>query len=159
MLIRSTYLKRLCYYIAPITLLFSLYAAGKQSPQADTNKITKHGTANIRFLTRDRGFVPKDSVLIIFDRWNRSGPGTVYRVFHLDKDNQITIGDLPTGSYYVSIQCLGMHHDRFETTTRIHRKKKQTLTLRLADCEAFSKDKTSIPKDVIDPVRLAIFRK
>lgn len=151
-------MKTIYFYIASFLLLLSLDTLGRPNPFADTNKVKK-GVVQIRCKMNNTRVAAKDSVLIIFDRWNRTDPGTVYKIFYWDRDGQIILPPIPVGKYYVTLQCLGRHRDRFETTIRIHHKKERTLMVRPEDGEIFSQASGPIPASPVDFSNLAIFRK
>jgi len=87
----------------------------------------------------------QDSVLIIFDRYDRTGAGVVYQVFATDSDNGITIPAVPAGKYYVTIQCKGVNHDRIERLVTIKARKHEKVRVELQAAEVFSKDGVVIP--------------
>ena len=86
-----------------------------------------------------------DSVLVIFDRFDHTGAGVIYQVFAADQQNGIDISAVPAGKYYVTIQCLGLHHDRLEKTITIKKQKNEKISIALADSELFTKDNVVIP--------------
>src|SRR6187402_1081658 len=98
-----------------------LMAAGhaEKSPRAKSVKITALGRVAMKFSNLAPADEHKDSVLIIFDRYNHSGAGVVYQVYSADKDQQIVIEGVPVGKYYVTIQGLGIHRDRQEKVIRV----------------------------------------
>jgi hypothetical protein len=87
----------------------------------------------------------KDSVLIIFDRYDRTGAGVVYQIFAADSAQGITIPQIPAGKYYVTIQGLGLHRDRMEKLITIKAKKNSQVRISLSDLEEFSKENVVIP--------------
>jgi hypothetical protein len=105
----------------------------------------KRGTVQFRFNEVAIADEHKDSVLIIFDRYNHTGAGVIYKVFSADKDHCITIPAVPAGKYYVTIQCLGLHRDRVEKLIRIKAKKNEKIRINLEEVEVFAKDKVVIP--------------
>ena len=73
-----------------------------------------------------------DSVLVIFDKFDRSGAGVVKKVFYPDAENQIVIEDVPVGKYYADIYVLGMYKKHFSSvirTVKSGRKNKAHLKL------------------------------
>jgi hypothetical protein len=136
-------LKHLYVYIALMFVSFAA-AAGK-GHNSDSNKNSNKGSVQVKFHNSLTKATDKDSVLVIFDRWNRSAAGVVYQVFYENQDHSITIPAVPKGSYYVTIQCLGLHHDRMETQIRIKAKKNTTIKFYRKDAEEFSKDNVVIP--------------
>jgi hypothetical protein len=116
-------------------------------------------TGDIRFQFTD--FVlsrRKDSVLVIFDRYDRTGAGIVMKVFKADLDNGITIPEVPTGKYFVTIQCLGLHRDRMEKKVVVKCKKNQKVNLALEDSQEFSKDKVVIPPYRFDYAHMTVLK-
>ena len=157
-------MKQIYLYLACLLLFVAAHAEKGLRPEpgrnaAETSATAKNAAAALKqSLAAKQGTVQfhfndvtavanehKDSVLIIFDRYNRTGAGVIYKVFAADKDHCITISDVPAGKYYVTIQCLGMHRDRVEKLVRIKAKKKEKVHINLDEVEAFSKDKVVIP--------------
>jgi hypothetical protein len=114
------------------------------------------GTAQLNFRNHGYNSLGKDSVLVICDRYDRSGAGIVFKVFHLTGENSISISDIPAGKYYLTIQCLGVHRDRIEKVVKIKSKKVETISIKLQDCDAFSKDEVVIPAERPDFANLKI---
>jgi hypothetical protein len=86
-----------------------------------------------------------DSVLVIFDRFDHTGAGVVYRVYSADQQNGIDISAIPAGKYYVTIQCMGLHHDRLEKKITIKKQKSEKVNIALETSEIFTKDNVVIP--------------
>ncbi len=139
-----------------LQLVCLFFAAGLQAapgPQPESTAATKTvalaknlNTGAVRFQFLNAGKTAhKDSVLIIFDRYDHTGAGVIYKVFAQNDDNSIDVSDVPAGKYYVSIQCLGVHRDRLEKTVVIRSKKRQNMKIGLTELEEFSKDKVVIP--------------
>lgn len=108
-------------------------------------KVRNAGAIRFHFNGICAGLAHKDSVLIIFDRYDRTGAGVIYKVFAQNNDNSITISDVPAGKYYVTIQFLGMHRDRMEKLVRIKANKNGKMNLELEATEAFSRNNVVIP--------------
>jgi hypothetical protein len=152
----KNHLKRLYFHIA--FMFLSLLAVAGKGHGSDTNKMSNKGSVQVKFHNSLSKVTDRDSVLIIFDRWNRSGAGVVYQVFYENQDHSITIPAVPKGSYYVTIQCLGLHHDRLETQIRIKAKKNTTIKVYRKDSEEFSKDNVVIPAYRPDVTGLGIIK-
>jgi hypothetical protein len=88
-----------------------------------------------------------DSVLVIFDRFDRTGAGVIFQVYAADDQNGINISEIPAGKYFVTIQCMGLHHDRMEKTITIKKQKNEKVHIDLEASEVFSKDNVKIPVD------------
>lgn len=116
-----------------------------QATVAASASAAKQGTVQFHFNNAVTSDDQTDSVLIIFDRYNRTGAGVIYKVFAADKDHSITIPAVPEGKYYVTIQCLGLHRDRVEKVVSIKSKKHENVRINLEQIEIFSKDKVVIP--------------
>ena len=86
-----------------------------------------------------------DSVLVIFDRFDHTGAGVIYQVYAADQQNGIDISAVPAGKYYVTIQCMGLHHDLVEKTITIKKQKSEKVNVALSASELFSKDNVVIP--------------
>ena len=73
-----------------------------------------------------------DSVLVIFDKFDRSGAGIVKKVFYPDAKNQIVIEDVPVGKYYADIYVLGIYKKHFSSVIRtVKSGRKNTAHLKL----------------------------
>ncbi len=77
-----------------------------------------------------------DSVLVILDKFDRTGAGIVRKVFYPNADNQVVIDDLPAGKYYAEIYVLGIYKKHFSTvinTEKVNKKNKLTLQMDYTD--------------------------
>ena len=137
-------MKLFYFLIACLLLSTGLYA--DKGPKANIAKVATQGCVQFKFNNSIPGVPEKDSVLIIFDKYDHSGAGVVYQVFYEDQDHNITLPELPAGKYYVTIQCLGMHRDRLEKVLTIKAHKSEKIKVDLQDSEEFSKDKVVIPE-------------
>jgi hypothetical protein len=143
-------MKQVTLYLFSLLLVAAAQAApgpqpiGNSSAVVETKKAVKAGTIRFQFgnLTAAEN---KDSVLIIFDKYNRTGAGVVYQVFATDSTNGITIPAVPAGKYYVTIQCKGLHRDRIEKLVTIKAEKQEKLHIQLEAAELIAKEKIVIP--------------
>jgi hypothetical protein len=119
------------------------------------NSQATEGSAQL-FLYNHRNNQNKDSVYITYDRWDRSGAGVIHKVFYPKKNHTISIEKIPPGKYFVTIQFLGSHHDRFEKVVRIRSNEVKTIDLELQDRDEFSKANVKIPAYHIDFSKLEI---
>ena len=133
------------FYLYLACLLFCANAQSADSLPLPGSRNIREGGIQFQFNSISPCQQHEDSVLIIFDRYNRTGAGIIFQVYSADKDHCIDIPSIPAGKYYVTIQCLGRHRDRLEKLVRIKAKKKEKVRINLADAEAFSKDKVVIP--------------
>jgi len=149
-------MKQIYLYLA--CLLFTLTVYAEKSPRAKAKKIAAVGAIQFKLNNATPAVENKDSVLIIFDRYDHTGAGVIYQVFYADQDNNITIPVVPAGKYFVTIQCLGMHHDRLEKIVTIKSQKSGTVKIGLEDSEEFSKDKVVIPTYAPKFAELAVLK-
>jgi hypothetical protein len=119
--------------------------------------VTARGCVRLKFTSHPGAPENKDSALVIFDRYNRTGAGVIFNVFVQDQDHAIIIPQVPAGKYFVTVQCLGLHHDRMEKIITVHAKKGKSINLQLEDAEEFSKDKVVIPAYKPNPMTLGSF--
>jgi hypothetical protein len=126
-------------------LLVTLLAKAEGGPKNAQAKLSMRGSLQLKFNAAVDTEAPKDSVLVIFDRYDHTGAGVVYQIYYQAKDHSITIPAIPEGKYYVTIQCLGIHRDRMETVIKIKSNKSETIRINQNDSEEFSKDKVVIP--------------
>jgi hypothetical protein len=132
-----------------ITTIAGYANDGKINASASANsaasaKVMNAGAVRFQFTninTQDH----TDSVLVIFDRFDHTGAGVIYQVYSADQQNGIDISAIPAGKYYVTIQCMGLHHDRLEKTITIKKQKNEKINIALAASELFSKDNVVIP--------------
>lgn len=146
-------------YLYITCLLLTVAAHAEKGPKASATKIAaSEGSVKFQFNHLLQGLTPKDSVLIIFDRCDHTGAGVIYQVFYADQDKNVTIPAVPTGKYFVTIQCLGMHRDRMETIIHVKSQKNEQVKINLTACEEFSKDKVVIPAYQPNVADLAAFK-
>jgi hypothetical protein len=137
-------MKQIYLYLA--CLLFTIAAHAERHPSGVApGNTTAKGGVKFMFNNFSSGGMHKDSVLIIFDRYNHTGAGVIYQVFTADTNRCITIQDVPAGKYYVTIKGLGLHRDQMEMIVRIKSSKKGKVKINLEDSEEFSKDNVVIP--------------
>jgi hypothetical protein len=145
-------MKVLWFYIAiQLTTLMMYAEKGHQENMAPSNGVTE-----LNFQNRCFRLHGKDSVLIICDRYDRSGAGVVFKVFYPTDDHTIAIAGIPPGKYYFTIQCLGLHRDKVEKVVRIRSRKRESISIKLRDCDEFSKDHVIIPAEHPDFARLKV---
>lgn len=137
-------MKQFYFFIACLLLSTGLYA--DKGPKASIAKVATQGCVQFKFNNAIPGVPENDSVLIIFDKYDHSGAGVVYQVFYEDQDHNITLPEIAAGKYYVTIQCLGTHHDRMEKIVTIKSHKSEKVKINLQDSEVFFKDKVVIPE-------------
>jgi hypothetical protein len=139
-------------------LLSAAFALGEGGPRAKSLKVASQGSVQIQFSNRIATVSAKDSVLIIFDRFDHTGAGVIYQIFHADQDNMITLSEVPAGKYYVTIQCLGLHRDRIEKVMTIRSQKNEKVRISLQVAEEYTKGTIQIPESPTDLADLAILR-
>ncbi len=151
-------MKKLFYFYIALQLITSLSRAenGHQSYTNSNSKKAKEGTAQLSFHKHDFGQCNKDSVLVICDRFDRSGAGVVFKVFYPSDNQNISVTGIPEGKYFITIQCLGRHHDKFEKIIKIKSGKCENIAIKLSDCDEYSKEKVVIPGDHFDFSKLSI---
>ena len=136
-----------------IFTLLTLLLVGAAYANPDPTPTTAKATVTAAKVNLNAGAVrfqfsnarAKDSVLIIFDKYNRTGAGVVYQVFATDSTAGITIPEIPAGKYYVTIQCKGVSRDRIEKLVTIKARKHEKVRVELQAAEVFSKDGVVIP--------------
>src|SRR4051812_43840959 len=96
--------------VCVLALLLMLLTA--KTATAQSNRLPDSVNVLIRLHPRDVKNPLVDSVLVIFDRFDRTGAGIVKRIYY-PTNNQFTISNVPEGKYYISIYCLGFYRDTF----------------------------------------------
>ncbi|HUB60141.1 MAG TPA: hypothetical protein VL978_05540 [Puia sp.] len=145
-------MKQLISFVAlTLTAIAGFANDGKVNASASTNsaasaKVMNAGAVRFQF-TNINAQDHADSVLVIFDRFDHTGAGVIYQVYSADNKNGIDISAIPAGKYYVTIQCMGLHHDRIEKTITIKKRKDEKVNIPLEASEVFSKDNVVIPVD------------
>jgi hypothetical protein len=121
---------------------FFSHATGESpaSKEKNTSVAITNKTAGIHYTFHIDNAVNKnnavDSVLVILDKFDRSGAGVVRKVFYPDAANQVVIDNLPAGKYYAEIYVLGLYKKHFSTiiyTEKSARKNKVHLQLDYKD--------------------------
>ena len=102
---------------------------------------------------------PVDSVIVIFDRYNLTGAGTVKNVFY-PVNNRVVIENVPEGKFYITVICLGIYKDSFTEVSYVYEKRrnKNAFSFRLKEAEEFDPSAVSIPAEKINPLNLVILR-
>jgi len=149
-------MKQIYLYLACLLLSLAVHAEKGPRTKAGKMAVVNEGTVQFKFNNLAPAEAHKDSVLIIFDRCNRTGAGVVYKVFAADNDRNITIEGVPAGKYYVTIQGLGIHRDRTETVVTVKAQKNHQMSISLQEAEEFSKDNVIIPSSKTDLASLSI---
>jgi hypothetical protein len=122
------------------------------------NALATAGVARFQFKSLIAGMEEKDSILIIFDRYDHTGAGIIRQVFTADSDQTLTIDEIPAGKYYVTIQCVGLHRDQIEKVMTIRTHRSEKIQIKLTPSEAFSKNDVVIPAFHPDPSNFSITR-
>jgi hypothetical protein len=156
-------MKQLIFNLCFLLLSVAVFAGDGPIPApaagnaAKTAKVINAGAVRFQFNNISNAD-HKDSVLIIFDRFDHTGAGVIYQVFAADETNGIDVTAVPAGKYYVTIQCLGLHHDRLEKVVSIKKQKNEKVHIDLEASEAFSKDNVVIPASRFNLADLAILK-
>ena len=143
-------MKQIISFVAITIIAIAGYANdGKVPASAATNsaasaKVMNAGAVRFQF-SNISAQDHTDSVLVIFDRFDHTGAGVIYQVYAADQQNGIDISAVPAGKYYVTIQCLGLRHDRLEKTVTIKKQKNEKVSIALSASELFTKDNVVIP--------------
>ena len=143
-------------FISFVALLLTSFGSfandhdGKAASQAATTsaasaKVMNAGAVRFQF-SNINAEDHADSVLVIFDRFDHTGAGVIYQVYSADQKNGIDITAIPAGKYYVTIQCMGLHHERLEKTITIKKQKNEKVNIALSATELFSRDNVVIPE-------------
>ena len=145
-------MKQIISFVALLLTSFGSFANdhdGKAATQAAATsaasaKVMNAGAVRFQF-TNINAQDHADSVLVIFDRFDHTGAGVIYQVYAADQQNGIDISAIPAGKYFVTIQCMGLHHDRVETKITIKKQKNEKISIALSASELFSRDNVVIP--------------
>ena len=145
-------------FLCTLTLLIGLswlYPAGAQhKKRADSVRVI------IELNNELNQKAPVDSVIVIFDRYNLSGAGTIKNVYY-PVNNKVVIENVPEGKFYITVICLGIYKDSFTEISYVYEKRrnKNSFNFRLKNAEAYNPDDVFIPVEKIDPLNLLIHRK
>lgn len=119
-------------FVLPLlAMLFTAFAANaqrKRTPDSVNVIIRLHS----RYAKNPR----VDSVLVIFDRFDRTGAGVIKKVYR-PINNQINIPQVPEGRYFISIYCLGIHQEYFNDVTFINKRHSNNLQYKLQRSEEY----------------------
>ena len=136
-------------------LLISSLSIHAEKGHGDLSK-TKQGSAQLTFENPCIRSIKKNPVLVIYDRYDRRGAGVIYKVYFPAKDHSISIDGIPTGKYFVTIECMGSQHTRFETVVKIKSGKCATIPISMENSDEFSKNNVIIPIEHTDFSKLKI---
>ena len=149
-------MKQIYLYLACLLLTLAVHAEKGPRTKNAAKALTQEGSVQFKFNNLTPADAHKDSVLIIFDRFNHTGAGVIYKVFAADNNGNITIEGVPAGKYYVTIRGLGLHRDRTETIITVKAQKNHQQSINLEDVEEFTKDAVIIPSSRTDLASLSI---
>ena len=89
-----------------------------------------------------------DSVLVILDKFDRSGAGIVTKVFYPDASNHFIIEDLPAGKYYAEIYVMGLYKKHFSSVIKAKKSvRNNTANLKLDYSDVYMPGSASIPEE------------
>jgi len=138
--------------VCVLALLLMLLMA--KTATAQSNRLPDSVNVMIRLHPRDVKNPLVDSVLVIFDRFDRTGAGIVKHVYH-PTDNQFTVFKVPEGKYYISIYCMGFYRDTFNDLMFISKRHSNNLRYKLKRNDEFMPG-TYLPDMEVDFTNLAI---
>jgi hypothetical protein len=138
--------------VCVLTLLLTLLTA--KTATAQSKRLPDSVNVLIRLHPRNAQNPLVDSVLVIFDRFDRTGAGIIKRIYH-PTDNQFTISNVPEGKYYISIYCLGFYRDTFNDLMFISKRHSNNLRYKLKRSDEFVPG-TFLPDMEVDFTNLAI---
>ena len=141
----STPMKQIYLYLACLLLSLAVHAEKGPRAKSAAKAVVQEGSVQFKFNNLTPADAHKDSVLIIFDRYDRTGAGVIYKVFAADNNRNVSIEGVPAGKYYVTIQGLGLHRDRTETVVTVKAQKNHQEFINLADVEEFTTGAVVIP--------------
>ena len=145
-------MKLICTHILPLCLVIGLpVSAQSQKTRRDSTTVT------IQLNNSHNKNAPVDSVIVIFDKHNLTGAGTIKQLFY-PVNNEVIIPNVPEGKYYIDILCLGIYHQSFSEISYVYEKKrnKNKFRFHLKPAEEFNRATVYIPKEKIDPLKLTI---
>jgi hypothetical protein len=99
-----------------------------------------------------------DSVLLIFDKYDLTGAGTIKQVFY-PSQNRIIINKVPRGKYYIDVLCMGISHQTYTLIETIGERRPNKLYVPIKNFERYTPGKVEIPPSSIDFGNLLITRK
>jgi hypothetical protein len=138
--------------VGVLCMLVLLFAASTATAQR--KRVSDSVNVVIKLHTRKTQNQRVDSVLVIFDRFDHTGAGVIKKIFH-PVNNEITIPQVPEGRYYISLFCLGLHHEYFNDLTWVNKRHSNNLQYNLGSAEEYVPG-TFIPVIEIDFSNLAI---
>lgn len=133
--------------------LFSI--AANDTPalkEKSTSSIITNKAAGVNYTFHIDNTVNKnntvDSVLVILDKFDRSGAGIVTKVFYPGANNQVVIEDLPAGKYYAEVYVLGLYKKHFSSVITTDKStKKNKVKLHLDYKDVYTPGSASIPAE------------
>jgi hypothetical protein len=145
---------RMKSFLILLSFLVSSLAWAGSGHKTDSN--AKSGQTEFNFFENNFTITKKDSILVIYDRYDLSGAGIIKKVYYPGSKQTILINDIPCGKYIVTIQCLGKHHDHYEKILKVKGGKISNVSVRLSEYDEIARDKVIIPSDTIDFSKLSI---
>jgi hypothetical protein len=131
-------------------MALSYGTVGQPSPLYNKN-------VTLKFSKRAEERMP-DSVWVIFDRYDLTGPGIINRIYS-PKQTTLLLENVPAGKYFVDIICFGLEKKQyFSTITTIGKRRKNTIELQLQSIVPYLPGSATIPSQTVDFSKLEIFR-
>jgi hypothetical protein len=140
-------------FLTLLLLSMDLAWAGKEHKN---DSIGNNGQTEFNFFENDFTISKKDSVLVIYDRYDLSGAGVIKKIYYPGSNQTVFIPNIPSGKYFVTIQCLGKHHDRYEKIIKVKNGKTSFVSVKLNNYAEFTKGNVAIPNDPVDFSKLSI---
>lgn len=136
----------------PLCLLLVLCYASTGQPAALYSK-----NVTLKFSKRAEERMP-DSVWVIFDRYDLTGPGIINRIYS-PQQNAILLEDVPAGKYFVDVICFGLEKKQyFSTITTVGKRRRNSIELQLQPIVPYLPGSAIIPQQTVDFSKLEIFR-
>ena len=116
-------------------------------------------TVTIQFTHSYNRDASVDSALVILDKHNRTGAGTIKQLYY-PVNNRIVIPNVPEGKYYIDVVCLGIHQESFREVSYVYEKRsnKNLFRINLKSAEKFDRSTVYIPPETIDAARLKVLK-
>lgn len=140
---------------AVFALLVLCFLAGN-AVYAQRKRPTDSVDVTIRLTNAARSPVT-DSVLVIFDRYDHSGAGTIKKIYY-PVNNEIVIPKVPPARYYIEVYCLGTYRENFNELTFVNNRRSNVFTYRIKKSSTFTPGLAVIPVEPINFSKLEILK-
>jgi adenine specific DNA methylase Mod len=144
------------FFLFSFLLITIVASAIEKKPSTASTKSV--GQLYIECSNHGNSIHSSDSVLVIFDKYDRTGAGVIYKMMHTDESGNFLIDDIPPGKYYVTLIYQGIHKEKKEKILTIKKNKLLYTKVSLEQNEEYVAGSGTIPATKFNMNKLSILK-